>query len=498
MKIIHTFWTQNKNMNPLLNKGGWLTNEAHFMCWALSCLNAKKYYGSIELFTDEEGYDLFVNKLQLPYDKVNVIFDKKFSEKINGKLWSLAKIYTYGKQEEPFIHIDGDFILWDKINFETDLLFQNKEIDFDLYNDAFITLGQNIDKKIEYFDANFANISYNMGIFGCKNLKFSKYYYNEVFNLLQHIQISKISDLTYINILLEQNLIYYLSEKLQISHKTIHPDIEKDFNKNYKKIFFNIPSSEFMFNHFLGGSKKLESVNNYVCEELFINFPEYYNKLKNLISKDYQCEYYYVTKQNIEFDSERIKNDLINKLSKYGLMLYSKYKEDFTIFFNNKYFLLDKIDSIKNIFKPHSKKKLNLLFANEPSKISIRFSNNFLMIKNYFHPWDVFFNNTMNDLTESNSEQFKKVIDSSFNKPYYCIFYYTPFSGSIATYWVKDIGAFLMAKIISKEYKTFEIIIFEFSKLIKNSSKDNNYLKKILVNLITKLYNYGFLEVQKN
>ena len=78
MKIIHTFWTQNKNMNPLLNKGGWLTNEAHFMCWALSCLNAKKYYGSIELFTDEEGYDLFVNKLQLPYDKVNVIFDKKF------------------------------------------------------------------------------------------------------------------------------------------------------------------------------------------------------------------------------------------------------------------------------------------------------------------------------------------------------------------------------------------------------------------------------------
>ncbi len=54
MKIVHTYWTPNKIEKAINNKGGWLTNEAHYMSWALSCLNAKKLYNKIELYTDNE------------------------------------------------------------------------------------------------------------------------------------------------------------------------------------------------------------------------------------------------------------------------------------------------------------------------------------------------------------------------------------------------------------------------------------------------------------
>ncbi len=101
----------------------------------------------------------------------------------------------------------------------------------------------------------------------------------------------------------------------------------------------------------------------------------------------------------------------------------------------------------------------------------------------------------MNDLTEINVKQFRKLQDDPNNsKPqYYCIFFITPFNQSIATFWVKDIVAYLMLKIISTKPTTFDKILDNFKKLIKNHSANEDHIQKTLTDLFIKLLTYPFV-----
>ena len=46
------------------------------MSWTLSCLSLREHYDEVALYTDQKGYDVFINKLHLPYTEVNVVYDK--------------------------------------------------------------------------------------------------------------------------------------------------------------------------------------------------------------------------------------------------------------------------------------------------------------------------------------------------------------------------------------------------------------------------------------
>jgi hypothetical protein len=255
---------------------------------------------------------------------------------------------TYSMQKEPFIHIDGDFILWENIDFDTNLMFQNRETNFELYNDAFKKLKNKKIAENEYIDHDFINKSFNMGIFGCNDTTFSKQYAKEVFDVLKSFDYNSIEDLSYVNILLEQNYMHYLCEKLNLSFKTIHPDVEIDFTSNHKNIFFNIPSKDFPFNHFLGGSKKLESVNNYVCEALYKNHKENYKLIKDAISENYHCEYYFISKNNENYNYGSVIKNLKEKLRKFNISISNQYEKDFEDFWRDKYSFCDSINEITN------------------------------------------------------------------------------------------------------------------------------------------------------
>ena len=77
--IIHSFWSLPSNKDKTTehdrNNGGFLSEKHHAMSWALSCLSWKKHYGRILLFTDIKGKEWLIDKLQLPYDEVNVCLD---------------------------------------------------------------------------------------------------------------------------------------------------------------------------------------------------------------------------------------------------------------------------------------------------------------------------------------------------------------------------------------------------------------------------------------
>tara|TARA_B110000908_G_scaffold172725_1_gene242401 strand:- start:7974 stop:8471 length:498 start_codon:yes stop_codon:yes gene_type:complete len=128
MKIVQTFWSGNSK-DIIKDTFGWYAPEYHLMSWALSCLQLRKFYDNVVLYTDEKGYELLINYLKLPYTKVIVNLDEL--NKDDSDLWALSKIHTYSKQDEPFLHVDGDVFIWEAFNkdiMKANLIAQNKEI----------------------------------------------------------------------------------------------------------------------------------------------------------------------------------------------------------------------------------------------------------------------------------------------------------------------------------------------------------------------------------
>ena len=133
LKILYN--EETKDRTKLLSKAyknspnsGWAFKETHYMSWALSCLQLRKFYDEVELVTDSEGADLLINKLHLPYTSCKPVLDKLVDE--NPAVWALGKIAAYEAQEVPFIHVDGDIYIWKpfpKRIEEADIAVQNVE-----------------------------------------------------------------------------------------------------------------------------------------------------------------------------------------------------------------------------------------------------------------------------------------------------------------------------------------------------------------------------------
>lgn len=508
MRIIQTFWTQNNKANSILIKGGWLSNEAFYMCWALSCLNAKKHYGNIELYTDKGGYDVLIKQFNLPYDKVHIVFTDEISKKIPEKLWSLSKIYTYSLQKEPFIHIDGDFIFWEKINFDNKLLFQNLEKNDIIYKNSYDfikSVNNKIEKKsfAECVNTPYISRAVNMGIFGCKDTSFSKQYSHNVFQFVDFLKSGEIDNdqLTSLNIFIEQYYVHYLCKQKEIKYNTIHPEIlEKTPIPN--NIFFDRPNSYVPFNHFLGNSKRFEQIDNYVAQKLHLLYPQYYKRIYEVINNKLNMEFFYFNKRNKKIDVQKIHTFFNQKLSAYKVNLSNQFEEDFISFYNKKHSLLNEIVDKQNN-KPSIKKiKIDKKFfeSNAPEDIKIKLTNYIFEIKKYYYPWDLVFDNVKNDLNNGNLSPFLVLDNKVLNeKKFYCLFYLSNFQNSISTFWVKDIVAFIVIRILSNKYQNLTKInnLIKTALNIKTIS-DFEKTKSVLTDFLIKLYYYDLIQIKIN
>ena len=79
---------------------------------SLSLLLAKRHYGYVVLYTNQEVGDI-VKKIGLPYDEINTDVLKD----VNVKTFSVPKLVVYSQQTEPYIHIDLDTFIFKKIFF---------------------------------------------------------------------------------------------------------------------------------------------------------------------------------------------------------------------------------------------------------------------------------------------------------------------------------------------------------------------------------------------
>jgi hypothetical protein len=268
------------------NKGGWLNKKFNYMSLALSCLQFKKYYNKVELVTDSLGYDLLINKFELPYTKVDVKLDDL--NDYHPDLWALGKIYAYSIQKEPFIHVDGDVFIYNKFNLELEnspLIVQNIEKGFSFYNDVVKEIEDNFDYIPEEILKSKQNngqiIAVNAGLLGGSNIEFIQNYSKEAFRFVDENlhKINKIN-IGMFNTVYEQFLFHALAESRDIQISCYLSNVNSAFD--YLAELTDLPSKR-NYIHTVGFYKKSKLICDLVEYRLLTDWPDYYFKIIHLL-----------------------------------------------------------------------------------------------------------------------------------------------------------------------------------------------------------------------
>lgn len=296
MKIIHTYWSKpsiGTNDNLLENRfdGGWFSAKYHFMSWALSCLKARQFYDNVELYTDMKGKEILIDKLCLPYTKVHTCLNDL--DYVPKQMWALSKIYTYGLQNEPFIHIDGDVYIWEKFNAElenTALVAQNMEKYNSYYRMPLKHIMQrkfNIPSILENIDLSSDSdtiCAANAGILGGNDISFFKEYSTLAFEFLNNnLRKFNHKDAGRLNVVIEQLFFYRMAKEQNKEIKYLLDDVKEDFSNLMR--FVDLPHRS-KYIHLVGFAKQILYACNMVERHLQYEFPDYYSFfIKSFISE---------------------------------------------------------------------------------------------------------------------------------------------------------------------------------------------------------------------
>lgn len=185
MKIVYSFW------GDAVNPTHWCSSRFMITSFVLSVLQSHKLYGRVEVVTDSIN-KIWIEKLNLPLEKISTELDE--IDHYDRESWSLGKIKAYQIQEEPFMHVDIDVIMYNKFSddfFNCDIgvqefeLFTNEErlSVYDYYIKTSIKYIEEENLPMGFLDG---KRSMNMGVYYCNNIEFNKLYCSEVFRFLDN------------------------------------------------------------------------------------------------------------------------------------------------------------------------------------------------------------------------------------------------------------------------------------------------------------------------
>jgi hypothetical protein len=274
---IHSFWSK-----PLLNnrwdEEGSFDKSLYLM--ALSLKTMKTIFDRVELVTDIKGAELLKH---LDYDAVHL--DLEDLNDIPSRYWSIGKVYSLKRYNEPVCHVDGDVFFLDsniKSLFDDnyDGIVQMKEIGnhyHDTYNDLIIKMSP----ALGGIDLGVYNFAYNCGVMGFKNMYFMKDFISTYFMILESCRknqkiIDKIGGEYEINVVIEQSLLTHVAQHNNMYVKELLP-ISKQTDPGLQ------PYAESLgYVHLWGKSKYQKYWQDRVKKRLLILDSITYNKITNL------------------------------------------------------------------------------------------------------------------------------------------------------------------------------------------------------------------------
>ncbi len=224
MNIIYT-WFKNRYRK-------WYSEEFEILTLVISIKKASEYYDDITLYTNQDSLK-YIEEYNLPI-KIEIV------EESESKLWVINKINTYEKQAEPFIHLDADCILLNRLPQELEkaqIGFQSKE-DFLFYKD-----------RLEYLVSSDININvntedvYNFGIYVCNDLSVNERYCVGVKKLIE--EIKDVKPLLAYNIVAEQYTMSSLLKELNMTPSLLTENIESLEEKGILHLMHNKNSEEY-------------------------------------------------------------------------------------------------------------------------------------------------------------------------------------------------------------------------------------------------------------
>ena len=281
MKIVQTLWLNKLSTPPIHCEGGWLAPEYHWMSWALSCLQLKKFYSSVNLYANSPAVDLLIDQINLPYTEV---YRTSESLDIPDKAWALAKVHTYSLQRQPFLHVDGDVFIWERFSKryeQSQLVSQNIEIGFPFYS-YFLELMQ---KDFTYIPAVFQGEvepsvnSCNAGVFGGTDTKFFQLYAIEAIKFVRdNVNFIDLVDPSVLCMTFEQLLFYRLAQKHQKIIEYVHTTPVYDVTYPGFANFYEVPHKQ-KFIHTMGEFKRKKYVCDHLARRLRKDHPVYYYRI---------------------------------------------------------------------------------------------------------------------------------------------------------------------------------------------------------------------------
>ncbi|MDR3235711.1 MAG: hypothetical protein LBT48_03160 [Prevotellaceae bacterium] len=282
MKIVQSFWNAHRG-DLFMHKGGFLCPEIHWMSWAFSCLQLRKFYTDVEMYTDTSG-KAFFELLGFPYTKIHTTMeDDPFMKRCHPQMWAYAKIHAYAQQTAPFLHIDGDAFIWAPFDdeFIQSPLFAHSFED----NDAVYRILLNDVKKLPdvpewvYWEDKDPH-AYNAGILGGNDMEPMKEYIELAYDFYERNRLVFDNHLTNVKnfqMIPEQYLFYALGKRKNIKMGLYDTNYEQDYVSRLADIAKIPHESKFM--HILGEVKQDNHQNYFVNYMLQKDYPDSWQRI---------------------------------------------------------------------------------------------------------------------------------------------------------------------------------------------------------------------------
>jgi len=281
MKICQTLCCDYKEL--LQDSFGWYSPQHHLMAWTYSCLKLKEFYDDVELYTDSQGASFLIDKINIPYTEYHVDYDQLRCDPMQ---WAYSKILTYQKQEEAFIHVDGDVFVWERFNdnlLNASLIAQNLEVSTEFYNNLFKPLLKRISYIPEFFKENLLSQnpkSYNAGILGGNDVDLLHKYSTEALNFVDQNYFCHSNG--NFNMIFEQLLFYSFVESHNVDVMCYFDKIYDDNGYVLSDFADFLSVSNLKYFHLVGPLKR----DKFVCDQLarlfFTEYPNYFEKVVSL------------------------------------------------------------------------------------------------------------------------------------------------------------------------------------------------------------------------
>lgn len=251
-----------------------LNHQEIFYSYLFSYILLKKLYGNVSCICNKLAYNSFLK--YIPYDEFLFIEPPNIPN--IKKFWSISKINAYKNIEPPFIHIDGDVMMFEDhlsnlYSSKYDIIYQSTELFNGLFvNEKYHKIHCILNKNKLLLDKKF-NHSANTGVIGFFDNKIKNQYIEKFFNVYN--VINNHHDLLddFFPTFMEEYVLYDFIQDKKL--KSVELFNTKIIHKNAKKIFNN----NIGYAHFWGSVKYRPNIIGGIKYIINKEYPEYVDNI---------------------------------------------------------------------------------------------------------------------------------------------------------------------------------------------------------------------------